>query len=303
MAARKYLVVGGAGFIGTQVASRLVARGDAVIVPSRKLEAGKHITMLPTARLEVCDVAKPGVLEALMAGCDAVINLVGVLQSPPGAPFGTAFAHAHVELPRRIVAAAQASGLKRVLHVSALGAERDAPSQYLRSKAYGEAVYTDAYPAVDYTIFRPSVVFGPKDNFLNMFARLVDLFPVLPLAGARARFQPVYVRDVAAAIVQAIDMPDTVGKAYPLCGPTVYALRDLVSYVATLRRRTRVIIELGPALSYLQALALEMAPGEPLMSRDNLRSMEVDNITLAKPLPFGMTPTALESVAPGYLAR
>ncbi|MBL8482203.1 MAG: complex I NDUFA9 subunit family protein, partial [Rhodocyclaceae bacterium] len=237
MANGKFLLIGGSGFIGTQLANRLCARGDSVVVPTRRLESGKHITMLPTAKLEVCDVMDPGVLERLMVGCDAVVNLVGVLQSPSGAPYGPAFARAHVELPRRIVAAAHKAGVRRVLHVSALGASRDAPSQYQRSKAAGEAVFCDAYPALDYTIFRPSVVFGARDNFLNMFARLVDLFPVLPLAGARARFQPVYVGDVAGAMVHALGTHAAIGQAYTLCGPRVYELRELVTYVASLRRR------------------------------------------------------------------
>lgn len=301
------LVIGGSGFIGRHIVSLLAARGTRVSVPTRRRERAKHLILLPTVDVLESDVNAAGVLERLAQGCDAVINLVGVLHSRPagaqsdgGERYGQDFFAAHVELAQHAVAACRAAGVRRLLHMSALGAAPDAPSEYLRSKGAAEAALLAA-DDLDVSVFRPSVVFGPEDRFLNLFARLAALSPVLALAAAQARFQPVYVGDVAQAFVRALEDRDAPGKRYDLGGPRRYTLRELVEYVCVLTGRKRLILELGSGLSALQAWALEHLPGK-LMTRDNLRSMQVDSTTDAA-LPFGLTATPLEAVAPLYLAH
>lgn len=307
-AAQRYssvLVIGGTGFIGAHLVARLAATGRRVIVPTRHASRSRRFSVLPTAEVVEADVHDAKVLTSLVGRCDAVINLVGILHSRPGAAgsrYGQAFARAHVELPKKIVAACLASGVKRYLHMSALGASVQGSSMYLRSKADGEAAVRAAMP--DATIFQPSVVFGPQDQFLNLFASLQRFFPVMPLGGAEARFQPVYVGDVAQAFVNALEQPITFGKTYQLGGPTVYTLRQLVMLAGEWSGHQRPVIGLPPLLARLQAFALEWVPGGPLMSRDNLDSMKQDNI-LSAPIAaeLGIVPAALETHAPAYLAR
>ena len=301
------LVIGGSGFIGSHVVSLLAARGINVLVPTRRRERAKHLILLPTVDVVEADINAPGVLDDLVRGCDAVINLVGVLHSRPagvasdgGNRYGQDFFLAHVELAQRIVSACRAAGVRRVLHMSALGASRDAPSEYLRSKGAGE----EAALAADdlaVTVFRPSVVFGPDDRFLNLFATLVALTPALWLASPDARFQPVYVGDVAQAMVQSLDDSDAAGKRFDLCGPREYTLRELVEYVCRATGRRRLIIGLGPMLSSLQAWVLEKLPGK-LVTRDNLRSMQVPSVSSA-PLPYAIVATSLDAVTPFYLGH
>jgi NADH dehydrogenase len=295
------LLIGGSGFLGSHVAHLLCARGLRVTVPTRRRERAKHLLPLPTAEVVEANVGEDAALAALCRGQDAIVNLVGILQSRAGTPYGADFAQAHVDLPRRIVAAARQAGVQRLLHVSALKASRDGPSAYLRSKADGEAAIREAGTALPWTIFQPSVVFGPGDSFLNMFAGLARMFPILPLACPGARFQPVFVEDVGASVVGSLDEPAAFGQTYELCGPKVHTLKQLVEYVTEVIDTPRVIVGLPDKLSYLQAMMLEYAPGETVMSRDNYYSMQVDSVCAGCALPFGRQPTALESVAPGYL--
>ena len=297
---RKVLIVGGSGFVGSAVASRLAAAGVALVVPTRRRERARHLLPLPTIEVVEADVFDPPTLARLMAGVDAVVSLVGVLHSPSGQPYGPAFARAHVELPTRLVAAARAAGVRRIVHVSALGADANGPSEYQRSKAAGEAAIRAGAPDVAWTLLRPSVIFGPGDSFLNLFAGLVRAFPLMPLGGAKARFQPVYVGDVAEVVAEALARADAVGQVYEMAGPRVYTLQQLVEYVGRLTHCRRPVIPLPEGLAMLQAAALECLPG-PLMSRDNVRSMRADNVASGEPQPFGLTPTALEAVAPGWL--
>jgi NADH dehydrogenase len=184
--------------------------------------------------------------------------------------------------------------------MSALGASAEAPSAYLRSKAQGEAVIAES--GLAWTIFRPSVIFGPDDAFLNLFAKLARAFPIIPLAGAQARFQPIYVRDVATCMARSLVDPQTIGGRYGLCGPKVYTLAELVRFVAETAGTSRPVIALGPALSQLQARVMEWLPG-PLLTRDNLASMQHDNVCDAPfPAVFGISPVALEAIAPEYLS-
>jgi len=301
------LVVGGAGFIGRHVVNLLAARGIRATVPTRRRERAKHLILLPTVNVIETNVNAPDVLERLVAPCDAVINLAGVLHSRPagvgseaGRRFGQDFFETHVELPQHIVSACRTAGVKRLLHMSALGASRGAPSEYLRSKGAGEEVVLAA-DDLAVTVFRPSTVFGPEDRFLNLFAKLATITPVLAVACPDARFQPVYVGDVAQAFGCSLNERDAIGKSYDLCGPREYSLRELVQYVCRVTGRRRLVIGLGERLSWLQALVMEKLPGQ-LITRDNVRSMSVPNVSRVA-LPFGIVPTAPEAVVPMYMAH
>lgn len=301
------LVVGGTGFVGRHVVARLSALNRRIVVPTRRLERARHLMLLPTVEVVNGSVADDAGIDALIEGCDAVINLVGVLHGSEAEPYGREFAEAHVELPRRLVQACQRHGVRRFVHVSALGVPDDpatpAPSMYLRSKADGERVVRDA-PELDWTVFRPSVVFGPEDRFLNMFATMQRLLPVVPVARARTRFQPIYVGDVAQAIVNALDDPQTWGKTYELAGPDVYTLEELVRLAGRWSGHPRHVWALPYTLGQLQAGVLGALPGPTLMSKDNFDSMSVDNVASGPISPeLGVQPTPMAAVAPLYLAR
>jgi NADH dehydrogenase len=251
--------------------------------------------LLPTVDVIDANVHDDATLARLLRGMDAVINLVGVLHNGRGE---RGFEEAHAGLTRKIIAACEKNAVRRYVHMSALGADVNGPSAYQRTKAAAEALVRASH--LDWTIFRPSVIFGRNDRFLNMFAGLLKALPVMFLACPRARFQPVYVEDVAAALVASLDDLAAYGKTYELCGPRVYTLRELVALVGRVTGHRRPIIGLGDSLSYLQALALELMPVQ-LMSRDNYYSMKVDNVS-SEPFPFGIQPAALEAVAPAWLA-
>ena len=296
MATNIVLIVGGSGFVGRYVINRLVAQGHRVLVPTRHRDRARHLFLLPTVDVIETDVGDPTVLARLASGVDAVINLSGILHETRQQSFQVV----HVELARTIVEVCKAGGVRRLLHMSALHADAEGPSRYLRSKGEAEAVI--ATSGLDWTIFQPSVVFGREDSFLNLFARLGRVLPVLALPNANARFQPVYVGDVAQCFVRALHEDGTVNQRYPLCGPKVYTLRELVRYVGETTGNVRPIVPLGRALGTLQAGMLEHLPGK-LMTRDNLASMRKDSVCdCAFPAVFGFAPTALEAIAPAYLA-
>jgi uncharacterized protein YbjT (DUF2867 family) len=294
-------VIGGSGFIGSELINRLVADGRNVRVATRRRENAKRLTIYPVDVLEV-NLFDPAQLDVFLRGMDAVINLAGILHSRRGQPYGSDFARMHVELPKKIASACAAEKIRRVIHISALGADPQGSSMYLRSKGDGERAL-QAARGLDTTIFRPSVVFGPGDAFLNTFASLQRAFPVIPVACAKARFQPVYVGDVVQAIVNALDNAETYGKTYELAGPRVYTLAELVRFAGQAVGRDRRIYALPGFVGRLQARLFEMLPGPPMLTRDNLDSMKTDNVMTGPIAPeLGITPTSLEAVAPEYLS-
>jgi uncharacterized protein YbjT (DUF2867 family) len=295
MELRRICVVGGSGFVGRHLVERLCAERYLARVPTRRREKAKALILLPTVDVVDANVHHPETLAKQVSGMDAVINLVGVLHNGRG---DRGFEQAHVGLTRKITAACTEAGVRRYVHMSALGADVNGPSEYLRTKGNAEAVVRAS--GLDWTIFRPSVIFGRDDRFLNLFAHLQRMLPVIFLAKPQARFQPVYVEDVATAMTRSIDDANALGRIYDLCGPRVYTLRELVAYVGSLTGHDRPIIGLNDALSYLQAFTLEFLPGR-LMSRDNIRSMQVDNVG-NEPFPFGITPASIEAEAPLWLA-
>lgn len=296
-------VLGGSGFVGRHICHQLAARGYRVRVATRNRERAKQLILLPTVDVVTANVQDPQALHEVLAGGDAVINLVGVLHD---ARAERGFAAAHVELVRKVVAACATAGIQRLLHMSALNADPAGPSAYLRSKGEAESIVRSA--GLDVTILRPSVIFGPDDSFLNPFAWALKFLPVMLLPCPRARFQPVYVEDVAAVFVESLTRLESLGQSYDLCGPRVYTLRELVEYVGVTSGRRRPIIGLSRSLSYAQACAMELYPLKQvmraldmLMTRDNYRSMTVDSVCTCA-FPFGMSPSALEIVAPAWLA-
>lgn len=291
-------IVGGSGFVGRAVADHLCERGLRVRVLTRSRPRAMPIAVLPTVEIEVADPHDPASLARAFEDMDAVVNLVGILHEKRGQTFRAC----HVDLPRRIVQACHASGVQHLLHMSALGATPTGPSEYQRTKGEGEAAIRATAGLLPCTIFRPSVIFGEGDAFVNLFAKLVRVMPVIPLAGADTRFQPIWVEDVARCFADALGNPRCFGKTFELAGPRSYTLREIVRFVADTLGKRRPIVALPGPLAQMQALALEVLPGK-LMTRDNLRSMSVDNVA-SQPFPaeFGFAPAPMESVVPAYLA-
>jgi NADH dehydrogenase len=299
---RHIAVTGGTGFVGQAVCEQLVERsggaGGRIVVPTRRIRRGQAVQSLPTVERVQADVHDERALARVLAGCDAVVHLVAILHGSEAD-----FQRVHVDLPRKLVAACQAAGVRRIVHVSALGVAADAPSRYLRSKAAGEQALRDSGLAP--TLLRPSVIFGAEDSFLNLFAALQSVAPFVPLAGATSRFQPVWVHDVARAIATCLERPDTAGLTFECAGPETLTLADLVRLAGRLAGHPRPIIGLPDGLGRLQAMLMEWLPGEPLMSRDNLDSMKVPNVatgTLPGLQALGIEPASVHAVAPAYLA-
>jgi uncharacterized protein YbjT (DUF2867 family) len=290
-------IIGGSGFVGRHICHQLAGEGYRVRVATRDRERAKDkLIFLPTVEVESVNAHDPQQLAAFVRGADAVINLVGVLHERRGAG---SFQAAHVELAGKIVDKCREAGVRRLLHMSALHADRSGPSRYLRSKGEAEAIVRDS--GLAWTLFRPSVIFGEGDSFLNLFARLLRFTPVVFLACPNARFQPVFVEDVAAAFARSLKDPESIGKSYDLCGPKIYRLRELIEFVGAATGRPRLVIGLNDTLSYWQAFAMEWLPVK-LMTRDNYHSMQRDSVCDCA-FPLGIEPTALEAAAPAYLAQ
>lgn len=300
---KKVLLLGGSGFIGTYIANRLSQRGIEVTIPTRRRERSKALIIQPGVEMPEADINCEKTLTELMRGHDAVINLVGILHSRDVVlPYSRDFAEAHVELPKKIIAACKANGVRRLVHMSALNADSNGPSEYLRSKGDGEAVVLAAQGELDITVFRPSVIFGLGDSFLSMFANILKKVPFFPLGFGHARFQPVWAADVADAFVDSLSDVNTYGQAYELAGPKVYTLRELVDYAKELTGSSATIVPLSEGWAYLQAGLMWLAPS-PMLSPDNLRSMQKDSVCEgAAKVPANWHPTALEAIAPTYIA-
>ncbi len=311
------LVLGGTGFIGAHVCEKLVRAGWRITLPTRRRSNAVGVQHLPGLTVLEMDVHDEAALTQAAQGHHAVVNLVAILHGTPAA-----FQKAHVALPEKIARVCRTQAIRQLVHVSALGVSGDAPeaspSEYLRSKGRGEAVLRNAAQGarLQVSVLRPSVVFGAQDKFLNLFAKLQRLLPIMPLAGAHARFQPVWVQDVASAVVQSLAQPidhqpgEPAVRVLEACGPDVYTLKEIVQMSAQLsginRGRGRPVIGLPEWMGRLQATLMEFAPGPTLMSRDNLDSMKVDNVAtgLVPGLQaLGITPAALKPIARGYLAK
>ncbi|MGH8219910.1 MAG: complex I NDUFA9 subunit family protein [Steroidobacteraceae bacterium] len=292
-------VLGGTGFVGTELISQLAARGHWVRVPTRAPARGQHLSVLPTVELVAADVHDRRSLSDLLADMDAAINLVGILNESRGARFRSV----HVGLARKLIEEARTARVPRVLHMSSLGADAQrAPSKYLRSKGEAEALMRAAAPALDVTIFRPSVIFGRGDSLTERFARLLALAAGwLPLARARARFAPVYVGDVARAFVRALDDRTTVARTYELCGPDVLTLEQIVRASAAAAGVRCHLVRLPDLLARLQGLALGLVPGKPF-TLDNFRSLTLDSLCTEDGLgALGIEPRRFAAVLPTYL--
>jgi NADH dehydrogenase len=298
---KRVLILGGTGFVGRHVCEKLTRLGCSMTVITRRASQAAAIQNLPRVRVLEGDVYNAAFLTQCMAQHDVVINLIAILHGSE-----EAFDKAHVQLPTIIAQACQQSGLKRLIHISALGASLQGPSLYQRSKAQGEAVLQKA--GLDLTILQPSVIFGANDKFLNLFAQLQQIAPVVPLAGANTRFQAVWVEDVAAAVAHCVMNASTAGHTYEICGPDIWTLKELVQksgqWAGVRGGKGRWVFGIPNALASVQAFLMELAPGQPVMSRDNLRSMQVDNIASGKApglKDLNIQASSVGSIAPGYL--
>lgn len=300
MRAERLCILGGAGFVGRHICTRLADSPVELRVLTRRRERNRELTVVPNLELVEASVHDPKALATHLAGCDTVINLIGILNESAKGDFQ----RVHVELPRQLLEACRAAGVRRLLHMSALGAGDGAPSAYQRSKAEGERLVLDANSRdLAVTAFRPSVIFGPGDSFFSRFDKLLRQAPFFfPLPTPQARFRPVYVGDVAEAFVRTLTRRESFGRAYELCGPDTYSLRELVEYTAEVSGRHRTILGLSDGLSKLQGRVLGRLPGKPY-SYDNYLSATVDNVCREDGLAeLGLEPTPLEAVVPTYLS-
>jgi len=297
MQLKKICVLGGSGFVGSAIVAKLDAAGYEVTVLTRRRESAKHLILLPHVTVVECNILDYQALNAALRGADAVVNLVGILHQGRRVSFNTM----HHQLPAQLAKICADLGIKRLLHMSSLRAAMDAPSQYLRSKAAGEADVLAFGGKLNVTIFKPSIIFGRGDSFINLFATLVKYLPLVLLAKPNAKFQPIWVEDVASCFVNALVNNATYGQTYELAGPKVYTFRELVQIVMDTLKIQRPIVGLCNALSYVQAFAMELLPIK-LMSRDNVRSMEVDSVAQAPvSATLEVNPAALEAIIPEYL--
>jgi uncharacterized protein YbjT (DUF2867 family) len=300
---RRITVVGGAGFIGRYVVKRLAGDGAVITVASR--HASEALFLKPMGdvgqiALVDANLADDAALASALAGADAVVCSVGILYER----WSQRFEAIHHQGPARLARLAAAAGVRHLVHVSAIGADAASPSAYGRSKAAGELAVRAAFPGA--TILRPSILFGPEDEFFNRFAAMAKVSPVLPLiGGGTTRFQPAYVGDVADAVVAALEMPDAAGQIYELGGPKAYSFRELMVLLLAEIDRKRCLMSLPVGLATLEAAILEWLPKPPL-TRDQVKLLQRDNVVSPGALGFadlGLSPTSLELVLPTYLDR
>ena len=301
---RLFTIFGGTGFIGRYVICRLAARGARLLVISRSPRVhGQHLQPLGSVDqivVQGADLSSDTALRRTVAGSSGVINLIGILYETGRQQF----AEVHGALPGRIAAAASAEGVPRLVQISAIGADAGSASAYARSKAEGERRVREAFPGA--TILRPSIVIGPEDSFFNRFAALARILPALPLIGSgKTRFQPVYVGDVAQAVIAALERDDCQGQTYELGGPQTYTFEELMRYMLKVLGRRRLLMDVPFGLANFQARFLELLP-EPPLTRDQVELLKHDNV-VAPGMPgleaLDITPTPIELIVPQYLAR
>jgi uncharacterized protein YbjT (DUF2867 family) len=300
MQPQRITVLGGTGFLGTRLVARLIKDGLRVTVLSRDREQHKHLLVLPGLSLENCNVFDEAQLSEHFRGQDVVINLIGILNERGFG--GSGFRRVHTELTRGVLRATRSAGVERLLQVSALKAAVDAPSYYLRSKGEAEQLIRETNSSLDWTIFQPSVIFGPGDSFLNRFAGLLGAIPgIFPLAKPNSRFQPVLVDDVIEAMLRCLHAGASSRQTYELGGPQVYSLREIVELVAKLTGRRRWIIGLPDVAARLQALVMDFVPGRPFSS-DNYRSLTIDSVCAENGFAkLGLQPQSMLASARQYL--
>jgi uncharacterized protein YbjT (DUF2867 family) len=303
MKQHRVAILGGAGFIGRYVVKRLAERGDVLTVGGRTAAAAKFLKLkgdVGQVGLVNLGIDDERLLAAFVANNDTVVNLVGILHESGRQRFDTA----HHVGPARLARLAREAGAQRFVHISAIGADPRSPSAYARTKAAGEEAVRDAFPTA--TILRPSIVFGPEDQFFNRFAALATISPVLPvIGGGETRFQPVYVGDVADAVVRCIDDSATAGRTYELGGPTVYSFRALIELMLEQIRRKRILIDIPFGLAALQARLMSILPNPPL-TPDQVEMLKRDNVVSSGALTLaalGIAPTPVEAILPSYLDR
>ncbi len=295
-------VFGGSGFIGRYVVKRLAAQGHIVRVAGRNTEAAKGLMVTGKVGQVVplyVSLGNDAAVTRAVEGADIVVNLVGILTERHAGDF----MRVQGEGAGRIARMAAAAGVKRVVHVSAIGASTDSPSQYARAKAEGEAQMRAALPGV--TILRPSLVFGAEDQFFNRFGNMAMLLPVMPVIAGDTRFQPVYVGDVADAVMAVLGRETTAGQVFELGGPRVWTFREILQWILTETRRRRPLLEVPMGLARLQARIGELVPGKPF-TRDQLLLLQHDNVVAAGAhglAELGITPTPVELIVPDYLDR
>ena len=301
---RSVCVLGGTGFVGRQITSQLVQSGYAVRVPTRNRGRARELLVLPGVEVVAADVHDETVLPRLLAGTDAAINLVGILNEK--GHDGSGFRKVHVELVEKLVRACHESRVPHLLQMSALKANAESgPSHYLRSKGAGERTLKNlAGDELRYTIFQPSVIFGPEDSFINRFAGLLRICPILPLARPKARFAPVSVADVASAFCAALENHSAYDRTFQLYGPEDYSLREIVVEIARILNLKRLIVGLPDSLSRIQAWFLDYVIPGKLFTLDNYRSMAVASVGTENGLAaLGITAPSMRAVVPGYLDR
>jgi NADH dehydrogenase len=294
---KKICVLGGTGFVGRHLLNRLAHPKLNIIVPSRRPERHRSILVLPNVQTVKADIHNQETLNQLVEGCDAVINLVGILNES----CDSKFEQTHVSLVEKLVKACQTKGVSRVLHISALHADKnDVQSTYLKTKAQAERHLTQAKD-LNVTIFRPSVMFGVDDSFFNRFALLLDLIPCcFPLACPNSKLAPVWVNDVTEAMAQSIENRETFGQSYNLCGTQTYTLKALVEFTAQMAGLKRQIIGLNDGLSKLQARFMEFVPTKPF-SMDNYLSLQIDSVCSNDDFAFfNIQPASLEVIMPSH---
>jgi NADH dehydrogenase len=303
MSTHRACILGGSGFVGQHLAARLSAKGISCRIVTRHPQRHRHMQVNPGLELVHTDLFEVQSLAAQFHGCDAIINLIGILNQDGG---GRTFRRLHVELIDLIVEACRIARVPRLLHMSALHAnEASGSSYYLRSKGEGEnRAHTHGGATMRVTSFRPSVIFGPGDSFFNRFAGLLRHAPVIfPLACPRARFAPVYVGDVAEAFARSLDDRTTFGKHFDLCGPETYSLNELVEYTARVLGLRRLVLGLGDLPSRLQANLLGLLPGKPF-TLDNYHSLQTDSVCEHNGLlELGVEPTGIDTIVPLYLGK